>query len=112
MAVNARVSACDSLVLFCSSGCPCCVFLCFRPYIEEPRCVTIPKGAEPLGISIVGGENGGIFVSKVTGGSIAQKHHLEFGDQLLEVRQKTLREIQSCFLNQTRVNLSLCVSAV
>lgn len=60
----------------------------FRPYVEEPRCVTIPKGAEPLGISIVGGENGGIFVSKVTGGSIAQQHHLEFGDQLLEVCKK------------------------
>uniref|UniRef100_A0A673H734 Disks large homolog 5-like n=1 Tax=Sinocyclocheilus rhinocerous TaxID=307959 RepID=A0A673H734_9TELE len=71
-----------------------------RPNIEEPRCVTIPKGAEPLGISIVGGENGGIFVSKVTGGSIAQQHHLEFGDQLLE----------SCCLNQARVNLSLSVS--
>ncbi|XP_049320462.1 disks large homolog 5 isoform X1 [Astyanax mexicanus] len=62
-----------------------------RPYIEEPRSVTIPKGAEPLGISIVGGENGGIFVSKVTGGSIAQRHHLEFGDQLLEVNGINLR---------------------
>ncbi|XP_076855983.1 disks large homolog 5 isoform X2 [Brachyhypopomus gauderio] len=62
-----------------------------RPYIEEPRCVTIPKGAEPLGISIVGGENGGIFVSKVTGGSIAQRHHLEFGDQLLEFNGINLR---------------------
>uniref|UniRef100_A0A8C1VQ12 Discs large MAGUK scaffold protein 5 n=1 Tax=Cyprinus carpio TaxID=7962 RepID=A0A8C1VQ12_CYPCA len=62
-----------------------------RPYIEEPRCVTIPKGAEPLGISIVGGENGGIFVSKVTGGSIAQQHHLEFGDQLLEFNGINLR---------------------
>ncbi|XP_051523810.1 disks large homolog 5-like isoform X2 [Myxocyprinus asiaticus] len=62
-----------------------------RSYIEEPRCVTIPKGAEPLGISIVGGENGGIFVSKVTGGSIAQQHHLEFGDQLLEFNGVNLR---------------------
>uniref|UniRef100_A0A673H7P0 Disks large homolog 5-like n=1 Tax=Sinocyclocheilus rhinocerous TaxID=307959 RepID=A0A673H7P0_9TELE len=62
-----------------------------RPNIEEPRCVTIPKGAEPLGISIVGGENGGIFVSKVTGGSIAQQHHLEFGDQLLEFNGINLR---------------------
>uniref|UniRef100_A0AAR2LFY8 Discs, large homolog 5b (Drosophila), tandem duplicate 1 n=1 Tax=Pygocentrus nattereri TaxID=42514 RepID=A0AAR2LFY8_PYGNA len=62
-----------------------------RPYTEEPRSVTIPKGAEPLGISIVGGENGGIFVSKVTGGSIAQRHNLEFGDQLLEVNGINLR---------------------
>ncbi|TRY68112.1 hypothetical protein DNTS_023810 [Danionella cerebrum] len=38
-----------------------------RPFIEEPRYVTIPKGPEPLGISIVGGENGGIFVSKFNG---------------------------------------------
>lgn len=43
------------------------------------------KGAEPLGISIVSGENGGIFVSKVTGGSIAHQAGLEYGDQLLEV---------------------------
>ncbi|XP_073723345.1 disks large homolog 5 [Misgurnus anguillicaudatus] len=62
-----------------------------RPYTEEPRCVTIPKGAEPLGISIVGGENGGIFVSKVTGGSIAQQYNLEFGDQLLEFNGINLR---------------------
>ncbi|XP_056326070.1 disks large homolog 5-like isoform X2 [Danio aesculapii] len=62
-----------------------------RPFIEEPRYVTIPKGAEPLGISIVGGDNGGIFVSKVTEGSIAQKHHLEFGDQLLEFNGVNLR---------------------
>ncbi|XP_030629771.1 disks large homolog 5 isoform X2 [Chanos chanos] len=62
-----------------------------RPYLEEPRSVTIPKGSEPLGISIVGGENGGIFVSKVTGGSIAQQYHLEFGDQLLEFNGINLR---------------------
>lgn len=62
-----------------------------RPFIEEPRYVTIPKGAEPLGISIVGGDNGGIFVCKVTEGSIAQKHHLEFGDQLLEFNGVNLR---------------------
>lgn len=45
----------------------------------------VHKGAEPLGISIVSGENGGIFVSKVTGGSIAHQAGLEYGDQLLEV---------------------------
>lgn len=47
------------------------------------------KGAEPLGISIVSGENGGIFVSKVTGGSIAHQAGLEYGDQLLEVGTTT-----------------------
>uniref|UniRef100_A0A8C6UGH7 Discs, large homolog 5a (Drosophila) n=1 Tax=Neogobius melanostomus TaxID=47308 RepID=A0A8C6UGH7_9GOBI len=57
-----------------------------RPYLEEPRNVIVHKGAEPLGISIVSGENGGIFVSKVTGGSIAHQAGLEYGDQLLEVR--------------------------
>eukprot|EP00064_Thunnus_orientalis_P011726 superscaffoldBa00001722_g11757 len=56
-----------------------------RPYLEEPRNVIVHKGAEPLGISIVSGENGGIFVSKVTGGSIAHQAGLEYGDQLLEV---------------------------
>lgn len=54
--------------------------------MEEPRHVKVQKGSEPLGISIVCGENGGIFVSKVTGGSIAHQAGLEYGDQLLEVQ--------------------------
>ncbi|XP_024916685.1 disks large homolog 5a isoform X2 [Cynoglossus semilaevis] len=62
-----------------------------RPYLEEPRNVVVQKGAEPLGISIVGGENGGIFVSKVTGGSIAHQAGLEYGDQLLEFNGINLR---------------------
>ncbi|XP_062852169.1 disks large homolog 5a isoform X2 [Trichomycterus rosablanca] len=62
-----------------------------RPYLEEPRNVIIQKGAEPLGISIVSGENGGIFVSKVTGGSIAHQAGLEYGDQLLEYNGINLR---------------------
>lgn len=53
--------------------------------MEEPRHVKVQKGSEPLGISIVSGENGGIFVSKVTSGSIAHQAGLEYGDQLLEV---------------------------
>lgn len=63
------------------------LFSPWRPYLEEPRNVTVQKGAEPLGISIVSGENGGVFVSKVTAGSIAHQAHLEYGDQLLEVQQ-------------------------
>ncbi|XP_077585810.1 disks large homolog 5a [Stigmatopora nigra] len=62
-----------------------------RPYLEEPRNVVVQKGAEPLGISIVSGENGGIFVSKVTGGSIAHQAGLEYGDQLLEFNGINLR---------------------
>ncbi|KAM3606757.1 uncharacterized protein V6R79_022704 [Siganus canaliculatus] len=62
-----------------------------RPYLEEPRNVIVHKGAEPLGISIVGGENGGIFVSKVTGRSIAHQAGLEYGDQLLEYNGINLR---------------------
>ncbi|XP_061601985.1 disks large homolog 5a isoform X3 [Cololabis saira] len=62
-----------------------------RPYLEEPRNVVVHKGAEPLGISIVSGENGGIFVSKVTGGSIAHQAGLEYGDQLLEYNGINLR---------------------
>uniref|UniRef100_A0A3Q3IAM7 Discs, large homolog 5b (Drosophila), tandem duplicate 1 n=1 Tax=Monopterus albus TaxID=43700 RepID=A0A3Q3IAM7_MONAL len=61
------------------------------PYLEEPRNVTVQKGAEPLGISIVSGENGGVFVSKVTAGSIAHKAHLTYGDQLLEFNGINLR---------------------
>ncbi|XP_032868619.1 disks large homolog 5 isoform X4 [Amblyraja radiata] len=62
-----------------------------RPYLHEPRHVTVQKGAEPLGISIVCGENGGIFVSKVIGGSIAHQAGLEYGDQLLEYNGINLR---------------------
>lgn len=53
--------------------------------MEEPRHVKLQKGPEPLGISIVSGEKGGVYVSKVTGGSIAHQAGLEYGDQLLEV---------------------------
>uniref|UniRef100_A0A4W3HB39 Discs, large homolog 5b (Drosophila), tandem duplicate 1 n=1 Tax=Callorhinchus milii TaxID=7868 RepID=A0A4W3HB39_CALMI len=62
-----------------------------RPYLQEPRHVTVQKGTEPLGISIVSGENGGIFVSKVVGGSIAHQAGLEYGDQLLEYNGINLR---------------------
>ncbi|KAG8434972.1 hypothetical protein GDO86_013074 [Hymenochirus boettgeri] len=62
-----------------------------RPLVEEPRHVKVQKGAEPLGISIGGGESGGIFVSKVTTGSIAQQAGLEYGDQLLEFNGINLR---------------------
>lgn len=61
------------------------------PYLEEPRNVTVQKGAEPLGISIVSGENGGVFVSKVTAGSIAHQAQLGYGDQLLEFNGINLR---------------------
>ncbi|XP_053548098.1 disks large homolog 5 [Bombina bombina] len=62
-----------------------------RPLVEEPRHVKVQKGAEPLGISIGGGESGGVFVSKVTVGSIAQQAGLEYGDQLLEFNGINLR---------------------
>lgn len=62
--------------------------------------MTVQKGAEPLGISIVSGENGGVFVSKVTGGSIAHQARLKYGDQLLEVQQPlTFFKIHSCGLS-------------
>ncbi|OCT58753.1 disks large homolog 5 isoform X2 [Xenopus laevis] len=62
-----------------------------RPLVEEPRHVIVQKGSEPLGISIGGGESAGIFVSKVTTGSIAQQAGLEYGDQLLEFNGINLR---------------------
>lgn len=62
-----------------------------RPYVEEPRHVRVQKGSEPLGISIVSGEKGGIYVSKVTVGSIAHQAGLEYGDQLLEFNGINLR---------------------
>ncbi|XP_037836590.1 disks large homolog 5 isoform X2 [Kryptolebias marmoratus] len=61
------------------------------PFLGDPRNVTVQKGAEPLGISIVSGENGGVFVSKVTPGSIAHQARLEYGDQLLEFNGINLR---------------------
>ncbi|XP_053163470.1 disks large homolog 5 isoform X5 [Hemicordylus capensis] len=68
-----------------------CSLRSLRPYMEEPRHVKVQKGSEPLGISIVCCENGGIFVSKVTGGSIAHQAGLEYGDQLLEFNGINLR---------------------
>nr|XP_012617907.1 disks large homolog 5 isoform X4 [Microcebus murinus] len=62
-----------------------------RPYVEEPRHVRVQKGSEPLGISIVSGEKGGVYVSKVTVGSIAHQAGLEYGDQLLEFNGINLR---------------------
>ncbi|KAF6317083.1 discs large MAGUK scaffold protein 5 [Rhinolophus ferrumequinum] len=62
-----------------------------RPYMEEPRHVKLQKGSEPLGISIVSGEKGGVYVSKVTGGSIAHQAGLVYGDQLLEFNGINLR---------------------
>ncbi|XP_069096910.1 disks large homolog 5 isoform X4 [Pleurodeles waltl] len=62
-----------------------------RPYMEEPRHVKVQKGAEPLGISIVSGETGGIFVSKVMTASIAHQAGLVYGDQLLEFNGINLR---------------------
>lgn len=62
-----------------------------RPFVEEPRHVKVQKGSEPLGISIVSGEKGGIYVSKVTMGSIAHQAGLEYGDQLLEFNGINLR---------------------
>nr|XP_044993180.1 disks large homolog 5 isoform X2 [Jaculus jaculus] len=62
-----------------------------RPYVEEPRHVKVQKGSEPLGISIVSGEKGGVYVSKVTMGSIAHQAGLEYGDQLLEFNGINLR---------------------
>ena len=51
-----------------------------RPYVEEPpRHVKVQKGSEPLGISIVSGEDG-IYISKVTTESIAHQAGLEYGD--------------------------------
>jgi len=48
------------------------------------------RGTEPIGISIVSGETGGIFVSRLTDNSLASKAGLEYGDQLLEVRINSL----------------------
>lgn len=71
----------------------------FRPYLEEPRNVMVQRGAEPLGISIVSGETGGVFVSKVTAGSIAHQAHLEYGDQLLEVKKKLQKQRKRHFVD-------------
>ena len=59
--------------------------LCRPPVSNDPRYVTMVKGVEPIGISIVSGEHGGIFVSRLTDNSLASKAGLEYGDQLLEV---------------------------
>lgn len=67
----------------------------------------VHKGPEPLGISIVSGENGGIFVSKVTGGSIAHQAGLEYGDQLLEVKTQIALSSLTCRMRANRTEFHL-----
>lgn len=52
---------------------------------EKIRELHIEKNSFPLGIQISEGFSGGIFVTTVTEGSIAQKAGLRYGDQILEV---------------------------
>ena len=52
---------------------------------EKVRKLHIEKSSYPLGIQISQGSSGGIFVTTVTEGSIAQKAGLRYGDQILEV---------------------------
>ncbi|XP_076818776.1 uncharacterized protein LOC143464722 isoform X2 [Clavelina lepadiformis] len=74
------------------------------PVSNDPRYVTMVKGPEPIGISIVsGGESGGIFVSRLTERSIAAKAGLEYGDQLLEYNGVNLRNAKE---EQARVIIS------
>ncbi|CAB4014653.1 disks large homolog 5-like, partial [Paramuricea clavata] len=51
---------------------------------EKVRKLHIEKSSYPLGIQISQGSSGGIFVTTVTEGSIAQKAGLRYGDQILE----------------------------
>ncbi|XP_028405044.1 disks large homolog 5-like isoform X2 [Dendronephthya gigantea] len=51
---------------------------------EKVRKLHIEKSSYPLGIQISQGSSGGIFVTTVTEGSIAQKAGLQYGDQILE----------------------------
>ena len=68
-----------------SIGGPLLTVTYFHSEEEQPRCIKIDKGQELLGITIVGGEPNGIFVSSVTAESYASKYGLKYGDQLLEV---------------------------
>ena len=43
----------------------------------------LQKGSEPLGISIVSGEKGGVYVSKVTGGASLTRLALSMGTSYL-----------------------------
>jgi len=78
--------------------------LCRPPLTHEPRYVTMIKGVEPIGISIVkSSDNSGIFVSRVAEHSLAAKARLEYGDQLLEVSsylllRHTIKKQRSFFL--------------
>uniref|UniRef100_A0AAJ7SK84 Disks large homolog 5-like n=1 Tax=Petromyzon marinus TaxID=7757 RepID=A0AAJ7SK84_PETMA len=57
----------------------------------EVRQVTLEREGEKLGISIAGGERGGVFVSRVEERSLAQRAGLGYGDQLLEYNGINLR---------------------
>nr|CAB3238221.1 disks large homolog 5-like [Phallusia mammillata] len=70
----------------------------------DARYVSMIKGSEPIGISIVkSGDNSGIYVSRVTEHSLAAKAGLEYGDQLLEYNGINLRNARE---EQARVIMS------
>ena len=61
------------------------VVLVDRPTVGEIRTIHVEKSAEPLGIMIKAGQEGGIFVSSVSEHSLALKAGIAIGDQILEV---------------------------
>ncbi|CAH1793992.1 unnamed protein product [Owenia fusiformis] len=61
-----------------------------RPQIGECREITIEKSCEALGIQIQT-RNGGVFVSNVVEGSLAQQACMTVGDQILDVCGVNLR---------------------
>lgn len=52
---------------------------------EKVRELHIEKSSFPLGIQIIQGSAGGIFVTSVSEGSVAKKADMRYGDQILEV---------------------------
>ncbi|XP_022100420.1 disks large homolog 5-like isoform X2 [Acanthaster planci] len=59
---------------------------------SSTRTIEIEKSNEPLGIRIIQGSRGGIFVHTVTPGSLAERAELQYGDQILEFNGLNLRQ--------------------
>ena len=64
-----------------------------NPPVEgKERLVELQKGGSAIGIEIAGAGGHGVFVKRVTEGSIAQRNGITVGDQILEVDGVNLRK--------------------
>lgn len=95
------------MLIYNHNGKICIIHPYFSPKPGDLRSICIEKSTEPLGIQISCGAGGGIFVSSVTKGSLADQAGLQVGDHLLEVsikRSKLFEKFSKKFYSKNFFN--------